>query len=49
MERRQSFYGGASYSREVGLSSVVLFARREVVPAFGLGVSPSRTALASAR
>jgi hypothetical protein len=38
LERRESFYGGASYSRRVGQSSVTLFARREVTPAFGLGV-----------
>jgi hypothetical protein len=34
-----SFYGGASYNRKVKRSSVQLFARREVTPAFGLGVS----------
>jgi hypothetical protein len=39
LERRESFYGGASYSRQVKRSSVELFARREVAPAFGLGVS----------
>jgi hypothetical protein len=34
-----NFYGGASYSREVKRSSIALFARREVTPAFGIGVS----------
>lgn len=35
----KSFYGGASYTRQLRGSSVTLFARREVIPAFGLGVS----------
>lgn len=39
LSRRGHFYGGVSYSRQVRLSSVTLVARREVVPAFGLGVS----------
>jgi hypothetical protein len=39
LERQENFYGGASYSRQVKRSSIVLFARREVAPAFGLGVS----------
>lgn len=39
LERRESFFGGASYNRRVGQSSFMLFARREVTPAFGLGVS----------
>ena len=30
-------YGGASFSRRVGLSSVAAYARSEVVPAFGVG------------
>jgi hypothetical protein len=34
-----SFYGGVSYRRQVKSSSVTLFARREVSPAFGLGFS----------
>jgi len=34
-----SFYGGASYSRKIKGSSLQLYARREVAPAFGLGVS----------
>ena len=37
--QQANFYGGASYSRQVGRSSIALFARREVTPAFGLGVS----------
>lgn len=39
LDRRESFYGGLSYTRQVRDSSVTLFARREVIPAFGLGVS----------
>lgn len=39
LERRESFYGGVSYSRQVRRSAFTLFARREVAPAFGLGVS----------
>ena len=38
-----SFYGGASYSRKVKRSDIALFARREVTPAFGLGVSRLET------
>lgn len=34
-----SFFGGLSYNRKVKRSNVTLFARREVAPAFGLGVS----------
>jgi hypothetical protein len=30
-------YGGASFSRRVGVSSVVAYARSEVAPAFGVG------------
>jgi hypothetical protein len=33
----RNFYGGAAFVRQVGRSRVVLFARREVLPAFGLG------------
>jgi hypothetical protein len=32
-----NFYGGVSFARSVGRSSLVLFARREVTPVFGLG------------
>jgi hypothetical protein len=39
LERSESFFGGVSYNRRVGQSSATLFARREVTPAFGLGVS----------
>jgi hypothetical protein len=38
-----SFYGGASYSRKIKRSSLELYARREVAPAFGLGVSRLET------
>ena len=34
-----NFFGGASYARQVGRSSASAFVRREVTPAFGLGVS----------
>jgi hypothetical protein len=34
-----SFYGGATFNRKVKRSNVSLFVRREVAPAFGLGVS----------
>jgi hypothetical protein len=37
--QRESFFGGASYTRKVGASGVTLFLRREVTPAFGLAVS----------
>ncbi len=36
---KANFYGGASYRRQVGRSTFSVFARREVAPAFGLGVS----------
>lgn len=39
LERRQSFFGGLSLSRQVKRSNVIVFVRREVTPAFGLGVS----------
>ena len=32
-----NFYGGVSFTRELGRSRVVLFARREVIPVFGIG------------
>jgi len=41
--RRVSFYGGAAYSRQVKRSDLMLFVRREVTPAFGLGVSRIQT------
>ena len=37
--QRANFYGGAAYVRRVKRSNFVLFARREVTPAFGLGVN----------
>ena len=39
LEQPQSFYGGAAFSRQVKRSSLTLFIRREVTPAFGYGVS----------
>ncbi len=39
LARRQSFYGGASYSLQARRSSFSASVRREVTPAFGLGVS----------
>jgi hypothetical protein len=37
--QKGSFFGGASFTREVKGSSLTLFVRREVTPAFGTGVS----------
>jgi hypothetical protein len=39
LQQKQSFFGGASFSRQVKRSSLTLFVRREVTPAFGIGVS----------
>jgi hypothetical protein len=39
LDRQQSFFGGASLTRQVRRSSVTLYVRREVAPAFGTGVS----------
>ena len=39
LAEKENFYGGVTYRREVKRSSVTLYARREVAPAFGLGVS----------
>jgi hypothetical protein len=39
LARRGNFYGGLSYNRMVKRSSIAMFARREVTPAFGLGVA----------
>jgi hypothetical protein len=36
---KQSFFGGASFTRQLRRSSIALFVRREVAPAFGTGVS----------
>jgi hypothetical protein len=45
LARRVSFYGGASYSHRLRHSDLTLFVRREVTPAFGLGVSRVQTRL----
>lgn len=39
LEQKESFFGGASFSRRVKRSSFTLFVRREVAPAFGIGTS----------
>lgn len=39
LEQKGTFFGGASFSRQVRSSSFTLFLRREVTPAFGIGVS----------
>src|SRR6185295_10543387 len=39
LEREANFFGGTSFSRQVRRSSLTVFLRREVTPAFGLGVS----------
>jgi hypothetical protein len=39
LEQKGSFFGGASFTRQIGRSSLTLFVRHEVTPAFGLGVS----------
>jgi hypothetical protein len=39
LEQKESFFGGASFTRQVKRSSLTLFVRREVTPAFGIGVS----------
>ncbi len=43
LDRRVSFYGGASYMHRLRHSDFTLFVRREVTPAFGLGVSRVQT------
>jgi hypothetical protein len=37
--RGEGFFGGVSFLRQVGRSSLMAYLRREVAPAFGLGVS----------
>jgi hypothetical protein len=37
--RSESFFGGVTFARHVGRSTASAFVRREVTPAFGLGVS----------
>jgi hypothetical protein len=39
LERKENFFGGASFSRQLGRSGLRLFVRREVTPAFGIGKS----------
>jgi hypothetical protein len=39
LDRSVGFFGGVSFLRQVGRSSLSAFLRREVAPAFGLGVS----------
>jgi len=39
LDRQQSFFGGASFTRQGRRSSLTLFVRREVAPAFGTGLS----------
>lgn len=43
LERREGFFGGASFNRQVGRVGLTVFVRREVTPAFGLGVSRLET------
>ena len=40
---RRSFFGGASYTRQVRRTGLTVFGRREVVPGFGLGISRLET------
>lgn len=37
--QEESFFGGASFNRQVKRSSLTVFVRREVTPAFGIGTS----------
>ena len=39
LENEANFFGGVSFSRQIRHSSLTVFVRREVTPAFGLGVS----------
>ena len=39
MSRSQGFFGGVTFLRQSGRSSLTAYFRREVAPAFGLGVS----------
>lgn len=43
LESEASFFGGVSYNRKVKQSDIRLYVRREVVPAFGFGVSRAET------
>jgi hypothetical protein len=39
LQQKETFFGGATFNRMVRGSSLMLFVRREVAPAFGIGVS----------
>ena len=39
LQQKQTFFGGATFNRMVKGSGLTLFVRREVAPAFGIGVS----------
>jgi hypothetical protein len=39
LSRSQGFFGGVTFLRQIGRSSLTAYFRREVAPAFGLGVS----------
>jgi hypothetical protein len=39
LSRSQGFFGGVTFLRQIGRSSLTAYLRREVAPAFGLGVS----------
>lgn len=39
IEQKENFFGGASFSRQMRRSHLTLFVRRELIPAFGIGVS----------
>ena len=43
LSRSQGFFGGVTFLRKIGHSSLTAFLRREVAPAFGLGVSRLET------
>jgi hypothetical protein len=43
LQRNTGFYGGVTFARKVGRSNATAFLRREVAPAFGLGVSRLET------
>jgi hypothetical protein len=43
LSRSEGFFGGVTLRREIGRSSLTAYLRREVAPAFGLGVSRLET------
>jgi hypothetical protein len=45
LNQSTGFFGGATFMRQIGRSNVTAFLRREVTPAFGLGVSRQETRL----